>query len=116
MLNLGYIVVANLPIFRNDIHRWLRRDPSDQTWEDFITFFTVAHQELRETNVSADEIGFQSANTIVTQIVDHLRDEVNNQQSFQETPLEQPVAVHPSVVPQQQVANATQDMIMAALL
>ena len=47
MVDFGDMVLARQPIFRSDIRRWLRRDPADQTWANFQTFFTNAHQELR---------------------------------------------------------------------
>ena len=74
MIDLGCTVVASILIFCNDIHRWLKRDPIDQTWPPFIAFFTESHQEFRETNASVDEISFQSENDVVTQNIEHLRD------------------------------------------
>ena len=75
MVDLGYIVIAKQPIFRSDVRRWLRCLSEDQTWQDFQNVITIARQELRNTEASVNEIGFQSANAIVTQIVDKLRNE-----------------------------------------
>ena len=72
MVDLAYIVVSKLPIFRSDIRRWLRRDPADQTWQDFQDVFSVAHQELRETESTIDDIGFQSANAIISQMANQV--------------------------------------------
>ena len=69
MVDLGYIVVSRLPVFRSDVRRWLRRDPADQTWTNFVDTFTTAHHELRKTNTSIDEIGYQSASVMVSQMV-----------------------------------------------
>ena len=41
--------------------------------------FRQAHQELRDTDTSMSELGFQSANAIVEQIVGRLREEENTQ-------------------------------------
>ena len=38
--------------------------------------FTEAHQELRDTDATVDELGFHSANALVAQIVEQLRDKV----------------------------------------
>ena len=37
--------------------------------------FRTAHQELRDTDTTIDELGYHSANSIVEQIVDRLREE-----------------------------------------
>ena len=47
-----------------------------QIWPSFKLYFTTAHQEVRDTEATIDELGFSSANAIVAQIVDQLRDEV----------------------------------------
>ena len=76
MVDLGYIAVSKQPIFRSDIRRWLRRDPVDQTWQDFQDAFTTAHQELRETELSMDELGYQSANAMVSQMANQVIEEL----------------------------------------
>ena len=43
MVDLGYIVIANHPIFQSVVRRWLRRLPGDQTCQDFQDVFTDAH-------------------------------------------------------------------------
>lgn len=78
MVDLGYIIVSKLSIFRSDVQGGLRRDPVNQTYTtytEFQTAFTEAHQELREIEVSVDESGFQSTNVIVSQSVQELRSE-----------------------------------------
>ena len=104
MVDLGYIVVSQLPLFRSDVRRWLRKDPADQGWIDFQDHFTTAHQELRETQASVDEIGFQSANAIVSQIVDELRTEFSH--ATQPPANNEPPAI-PHQAPQEQLALAT---------
>ena len=58
MVDLGYIVVSKLPIFRSDIRRWLQRNPTNQSWQDFQDIFTTAHQEFRKTETSLDDMGY----------------------------------------------------------
>ena len=61
-----------------------------------MAHFRQAHHELRDTDTSMAELGFHSANAIVEQIVDRLRDEEDN--GFYDLP---PVyaAPSPSVIP-----------------
>ena len=46
-----------------------------KTWPNFILSFTKAHQEIRDTDATVDELGFHSANAIVSQILEQLRKE-----------------------------------------
>ena len=54
----------------------MRRLPLDQMWPNFKQESTIAHQELRDTDATVEDLGFSSANAIVTQIVNQLRTEV----------------------------------------
>ena len=45
-------------------------------WPNFKIEFTAAHQELRDTVATIDNLGFSSANAIIAQIVNQLRAEV----------------------------------------
>ena len=47
----------------------------NKTWANFIDHFRQAHQELRDTDTTINQLGFHSANAIVKQIVDCLREE-----------------------------------------
>ena len=53
----------------------MRKPLNDKAWVTFMAHFRQAHQELRDTDTSMAELRFQSANTIVEQIVDCLREE-----------------------------------------
>lgn len=44
-----------------------------KTWANFMIHFRQAHQELRDTDTTIDELGFQNADAIVEQIVEALR-------------------------------------------
>ena len=74
-VNIGYLIVNKQPIFRSDVRKWMRKPTVDKTWLNFMAHFRQAHQELRDTDTSMEEIGFQTANAIVEQIVDRLRAE-----------------------------------------
>ena len=54
----------------------MRRPPLEKIWHNFKQEFTIAHQELRDTDASVGELSFSSANAIVAQIVKQLRAEV----------------------------------------
>ena len=73
LVDLGYMVVASQPVFRSDLRRWIHRTSANQTWIEFVNFFCEDHHELRETETSMDDLGYQSANVILSQIVDQLR-------------------------------------------
>ena len=97
MVDLAYIVISKLAIFRSDIRRWLYRNPVDQTWQDFQDVFTTAHQELRETEASVGEIGFQSANAIISQMVNQVVTELRAKIPQREPPVEQEPPENPPV-------------------
>ena len=73
-----------------------------------MTYCRQAHQELRDTDATIDELRFQSANVIVEQIFERLREAEENKPVIS-PPLPPPV---PQEVPQditiqtQQQANA----------
>ena len=73
---LGYIVVSKNRVFRSDIWKWMRRPEYYKTWTIFKDTFTEARRELIDTDATVDELGFRSANAIVTQIVEQLWDEI----------------------------------------
>ena len=68
-VNIGYLILQKQPIFRSDVRKWMRKPTVDKTWPNFIDHFRQAHQELRDTDTTINELGFQSANAIVEQIV-----------------------------------------------
>ena len=53
----------------------MRNPEEGKTWPNFVLTFTEAHQELRDTDTTMDELGFRSTNSIVFHIVEHLRNE-----------------------------------------
>ena len=74
-VKIGFLILNRQPIFHSDIRKWMGKPVLNKTWPAFITHFRQAHQELRDTDSTIDQLGFQSANAIVEQIVDRLRAE-----------------------------------------
>ena len=62
---------------------------------EFKITIAEAHQDLRDTNASVDELGYHSANAIVEQIVQQLRENISHDKPpllpSQETP-DNPIA------------------------
>ena len=85
MIDLAYIVVNNLPLFRSDVRWWLRRAPVDQTWTHIQDHLTNVHQELRKADASVDEVVFQLTNIIFSQIFDQLQKETSGTTVHQTT-------------------------------
>ena len=82
-------MIGNHNIFWSDLRRWICCPAIKQTWENFALHFTDAHAELTETEVAVDELGFQSTNVLVEQIIDRLRAcaaVANNQQDYDVNP------------------------------
>ena len=75
IVDIGYIILFKNRIFRSDIRKWMRRSEYEKLWPNFILSFTEALRELRDTDATVDEFGFHSANAIVSQIVEQLRNE-----------------------------------------
>ena len=103
MVDLGYIVVSRLPVFRSDVRCWLCRDLIDQTWPNFIDAFTTTHQEPRKTNALVDEIGYQSANVMVSQIASQVVQELRSNANLppgvpftHEAPVKTPTPAYPA--------------------
>ena len=72
-VNIGFLIVSKQRVLRSDVRKWMRKPAADKTWLNFMTHFRQAHQELRDTDATVDELGYHSANAIVEQIVDRLR-------------------------------------------
>ena len=47
---------------------------ADKKWINFIDNFRQAHQELRNTDSTINELGFHNVNTIIEYIVDRLKE------------------------------------------
>ena len=103
-----YMVVSSQPVFQSDLQQRIRLLLANQTWPNFITFFHKAHRELRKTETPIDELGYQSANAIVFQVVDQLRAaEYNNPPE----PLVETLTIAPTKQLVLAQSNSTQDMV-----
>ena len=83
--------------------------------------FVEAHQELRDTDASVDELGFHSVNAIVEQIFQQLREEVPSDTPPILPRQESPIVAHDNhqeiLLPVQETVNATQvDPAMTTLM
>ena len=77
-VNIGCLIVSKYPFFRSDVRKWVKKPLVENPWIRFIDHFRQAHQELRDTDTSMAELGYQSANAIVEKIVGQLREEEDN--------------------------------------
>ena len=119
-VHIGYIIISKQRIFRSDVRKWMGKPAVDKTWVNFMDHFRTAHQELRDTDATIDELGYHSANTIVEQIVERLREEEEEtvevppppQQPFVAPNPAQPQSVQPSIIQQ---ANAVVNPNMAMM-
>ena len=87
----------------------MRKPIEDKTWTNFMAQFRQAHQELRDTDTTIEELGFQSANTIIEQSVDRLRvaEEITQDMNVHPPP-QPPQIVCPIQVPPQANVVITQ--------
>ena len=42
--DLAFLVISNYPIFRDNVRRWLRRPPENQTYLDLVAFVKMFTQ------------------------------------------------------------------------
>ena len=73
LTDFSFIIVNRNRAFREDIRLWMRKTAAEQTFANFKTHFTRAHVELRATDATVDELGYHTANSMVQQIVQELR-------------------------------------------
>ena len=80
----------------------MRNPIAKKTWINFMTHFHHSYQELRDTDATIDQLGFQSANAIVEQIFELLRADNEVVPSLSPPPPDQEPPVHgpPLQVPQ----------------
>ena len=91
----------------------------DKMWTNFITHFCQAHQELQDTDMKMDELGFQSANEIVEHIVEHLREDEENEPVIltpPPPPIPQEVLHKIPIQPQQQANVVIPKMYQTSLV
>jgi hypothetical protein len=59
---IAYELVFKTGIFHDECKLLKRRIAADKNWADFKTVSSLAHQELRESQLTSSDIGFHSAN------------------------------------------------------
>jgi hypothetical protein len=60
-----YNTIFQTGLFTNTCRTWRRRMAADKTWPNFKADFALAHQEIRESQSTAQGAGFQSANSVL---------------------------------------------------
>ena len=74
-VSIGYLIIIKQPVFRSDLRKVDEEAIGRKKRMNLINHFRQGHQERRDTDTAIDQIGFQSANAIVKQIIDQLREE-----------------------------------------
>jgi hypothetical protein len=62
---IAYQLVFKTGMFPEECKLWKRGLPANKNWTGFKTVFAIAHQELRESNVTTAAASFQSANASI---------------------------------------------------
>ena len=77
IVNAAYNAVFRTGLFADDCKTWRKRPEADKTWDNFKADFTTAHQDLRESQITAGSAGFQNqANFINEHNVSNVADSV----------------------------------------
>jgi hypothetical protein len=63
--NIAYQLVVQDGLFPGSCKLWKRRSVANKTWDAFKTEFALAHQELRESQLTTSSTGFRSANAVI---------------------------------------------------
>ena len=66
---MAYNIVYRTSIFINKCKAWRKKASLDQTWTTFKSEFTLTHQDLRESQVTVMNAGYQDQNNIELQLV-----------------------------------------------
>jgi ribosomal protein S17E len=61
----AYNIVFQTGVFADACRDWRRRIIAEKTWANFKTDFAVAHQELRESQLTAQGAGYHAANSVL---------------------------------------------------
>ena len=59
---IAYQLIFKTGLFGDECKVWKRRLAANKKWAAFKTSFAIAHQELRESQLTSSNAGFQSAN------------------------------------------------------
>jgi hypothetical protein len=64
VIQTTYNIIVDTGIFQDACKEWRRRDEEDQTWAEFKLHFATAHQEMRESQETAQSAGYHGANNV----------------------------------------------------
>ena len=107
LTDFAFIIINKQRAFRDDVRQWMRLNPIQQTYAALKLHFSAAHTELRATDATVDELGYHSANAMVTQIVEQLRlAAVVDPQVWPEGPEPLPPQLPPPIQEPAPIANA----------
>ena len=59
-MNIAYNIVYRTGLFSDKSKTWRKKDAPDQTWTTFKAKFTLAHQDLRESQVTVQNAGYHN--------------------------------------------------------
>ena len=62
IVSISYNIVFSTGMFADSYKDWRRLPPLEHTWVNFKTAFAIAHQELRESQVTSQQAGYHRAN------------------------------------------------------
>ena len=60
VVNNAYNLVSNTGLFEEECKKWRKKATADKTWDNFKTQFTEAHQDLRDSQRTARDAGYQA--------------------------------------------------------
>jgi hypothetical protein len=67
IVNVAYTLVFNTGLFTDACRAWQSRAIAGKTWAQLKIDFATDHRELRQTNQTAQQSGFHSANMMIEQ-------------------------------------------------
>ena len=67
VVNTAYNVIFTTGMFHDDCKLWKRKPAANKTWNQFKVDFAIAHEELVESNQTAQSAGFQANNATIQQ-------------------------------------------------
>jgi hypothetical protein len=62
IIAIAYNLIFATGIFPEACREWRRRPVADKTWTNFKIDFAIAHQDYKESQITANQAGYQSAN------------------------------------------------------
>ena len=57
---MAYNIVYRTGLFSNEFKTWRKKEAPNQTWTTFKAEFTLVHQDLRESQVTVQNAGYQN--------------------------------------------------------